>query len=250
MAAMVSSGALRFGQCPVASISTSRLPASRSWTYSPTACGAIASSAHCRTSAGRAHPLEVGAVVGEEGGAGEVRGDLGVGAAEAVRELLAQLGAVVVAHDHRRHRARPAEVVALQRLEQALDVLAVEAADVAVVVEVAGGGADEDEPGEALGLLGGGERADHRADGVPDEDDVASARAPRRSRGRPSRSRRAWRSGRGRTRRRRSRRCRRGRRARSGGPRRTPARRGATCSGRSRSRGRTASGGRRGGRGR
>ncbi len=42
-----------------------------------------------------------------------------------------------------------------------------------VVVDVARRGADEDELREPLGLLGGCEHADHRADRVPDEDHVA-----------------------------------------------------------------------------
>ena len=149
------------------------LSGSCAWTYSPTASGAITSSEHCSTSAGVLHAAEVGAVVGQERHAREVRGDLRVGAAEAVRELLAELRAVRVAHDHRRHRARPAEVVALERLEQPVDVLAREAADVALVVDVARRRPDEHEAAEALGLLRRRQHADHRADRVADEHDVA-----------------------------------------------------------------------------
>ena len=73
IAAMVSSGALRFGQWPVASSSDERAArASARWTYSPTAGGAITSSAHCSTSVGDRDPRQVGAVVGEEGHAREV----------------------------------------------------------------------------------------------------------------------------------------------------------------------------------
>ena len=50
MAAMVSSGALRLGQWPVACIRTSSLPGIWRCTYSPTAGEAIASSRHCRIS--------------------------------------------------------------------------------------------------------------------------------------------------------------------------------------------------------
>ena len=53
---------------------------------------------------------------------GEPAGDRRVGAAEALGQLGAELRAVGVPHDHRRHRARPAEVVALERVEQLVDV--------------------------------------------------------------------------------------------------------------------------------
>nr|WP_225311325.1 hypothetical protein [Microbispora cellulosiformans] len=46
-----------------------------------------------------------------------------------------QLGAVRVAHDHGCHGAGPAEVVAVERLQQFLDVGLAEAAGVALVVE-------------------------------------------------------------------------------------------------------------------
>src|SRR5687767_7751870 len=52
ISSMVSSGALRFGQWPVAFITTSRLPGRWRCTYSPTAMGAITSSEHCNTSDG------------------------------------------------------------------------------------------------------------------------------------------------------------------------------------------------------
>jgi hypothetical protein len=67
-------------------------------------------------------PGEVGAVVGEERHAGEVPGDLG-----SVRQKLfvssSPSSGGRVADDDRRHRARPAEEVAVERLEQSLDVL-------------------------------------------------------------------------------------------------------------------------------
>ena len=115
---------------------------------------------------------EVGAVVRGEGDPGEVPGDLRIGAAEAVGQLVAELRPVGVAHDHRGHRARPAEVVAVQRLQQPVDVLGREPADVLAVVDVARRGTDQHQPAEALRLAIGGEHADHRADRVADEHDV------------------------------------------------------------------------------
>src|SRR4051794_8987586 len=56
IAAIVSSGALRFGQWPVARMSTISLPGMLRCTYSPTHCGAITSSEHCRISERTARP--------------------------------------------------------------------------------------------------------------------------------------------------------------------------------------------------
>ena len=72
----------------------------------------------------------------------------------------------------RRHRPGPAEEVALQRLEQLLDVGAAEAAAVRVVVDVARRRADEHQRADPPGLADRGQHADHRADRVPDEDGV------------------------------------------------------------------------------
>ena len=104
----------------------------------------------------RAHPLEIAPVVGKKRRAREGSGDLGVRPAEAVGELLAEFGPVRVAHDHRRHRARPPKVVALKRSQQARDVLLREAADVPLVVEIARRGPDKHQAGEALGARGRG----------------------------------------------------------------------------------------------
>ena len=172
MAAIVSSGALRFGQCPVAVEPHQLAVGELRSTYSPTHVGGDRVVARTAGRGSASHPRQVGAVVGQERDAREVPGDLRVRAAEAVGQLLAELGPVRVAHDHRRHRARPAEVVAVQRLEQALDVLAREPADVVPVVDVARRRADQDEPLEPLRLLHGGEHADHRADRVADEHHV------------------------------------------------------------------------------
>ena len=136
IAAIVSAGALRFGQWPVAFMLHEPLPGIWRWTYSPTACGAITSSAHCRISVGRSNGGEVRPVVGEERHAGEMRRDrrdpCGRSCWSAPPPSSGRSG---VAHDHRRHRARPAEIVAVQRLEQPVDVGAREPADVVVVVD-------------------------------------------------------------------------------------------------------------------
>jgi hypothetical protein len=111
----------------------------------------------------------VGAVIGEEGHACEVLGDLRVVAAEAVGQLLAQLRLVGRAHDDRRHATGPAEVIGLERLEEFVDVVAVEAADIVAVVDVARRWPDHDLGHEAFRRLDGGEQADHGADRMADE---------------------------------------------------------------------------------
>jgi hypothetical protein len=112
----------------------------------------------------------VGPVVGQEGGAREVLGDVRIVAAEAGGQLLAQFRLVGRAHDGRRQVAGPAEVVRLHRLEQFVDVRAREAAEVVLVVDIAGGGTHHDLGGEALRRLDRGQQPDHGADGVADED--------------------------------------------------------------------------------
>ena len=76
------------------------------------------------------------AMVGREGHLGEVLRDVGIGAAEAVRQFDAQFRLVGRAHDRRRHGARPTQVVALERAQQRLDVLTLETADVVAIVDV------------------------------------------------------------------------------------------------------------------
>lgn len=116
----------------------------------------------------------IGAVVRGEGDAGEVLGDLGIVAAEAVRQFLAQLGPVGRAHDGRRHAARPAEVIRIHRLQQFVDVFVAEAADVIAVVDVARRRTDHHLRHEALRRLDGGQQADHGADRMADEDHRAA----------------------------------------------------------------------------
>jgi len=73
------------------------------------------------------------------------------------------------------HGRRPAEVVALERVQQLVDVSALEAAEVVNVVEVARGRADEHQCREQLGHGDRGGHPDHRRNGVPNEDDVTQS---------------------------------------------------------------------------
>src|ERR1700716_3287510 len=67
----------------------------------------------------------------------EFLGDRGIGPAEAVGELLSELGTVGVAHDGRRHLRRPSHVVLLQEGKKFLDLLHAEAADIIPLVDIA-----------------------------------------------------------------------------------------------------------------
>lgn len=119
---------------------------------------------------------EVRAIVGHEGHPGEPPGDLRVGPAEAVGQLGGELRPLGVAHDRRGHGARPAEMIAVEELEQLLDLVAGEAADIIAVVDVARRGADEHQRVEQLGRRLRREDADHRAYRMPDENASGHAR--------------------------------------------------------------------------
>ncbi len=110
------------------------------------------------------------AMIRQERDACEMLGNLGIGLAEAVRQLCAEFGAVGCTHDHRRHVARPAEVIALEGGEQFIDVSTLEAADVIAVVHVARRRADHHVADDAARPLEIGQHADHGADRMTDED--------------------------------------------------------------------------------
>ena len=174
----VSRGALSWGQCPVASSVTSTLPGMCCVHVRPHlgwGDHVLSALQHQR----RDRDLrEVGAVVGQEGGAGEHLGDVRVHLAEAVRQLLAQLRPLGIAHDHRRHGRGPAQVVVAQRLEELLDVRPAEPPAVVAVVDVARRRGHEHQLGEPLRLESRREHADHRADRVPDEHHLAQIQLP------------------------------------------------------------------------
>jgi hypothetical protein len=69
-----------------------------------------------------AHARHVGAIVREEGDARELAGDVGIGCTEAVGQCLAKLRPVGIAHDRRRHRRRPTEMIVGQELEHLFDL--------------------------------------------------------------------------------------------------------------------------------
>ena len=112
----------------------------------------------------------VGPVVGQEGDAGELARDFRIGAAEAVGQLRAELGPVRIPHDHGGHRARPAQIVTVERFQEPFDILPGEPADVVAVIDVAGGRPDEDQRLEAFRLLDRRQDPDGGAHRVADED--------------------------------------------------------------------------------
>ena len=58
---------------------------------------------------------QVGTVVRQERGPSELLGDDRIGTTETCGQFCPQLGSVRIADDHRRHRRRPAEIVAVER---------------------------------------------------------------------------------------------------------------------------------------
>ena len=119
---------------------------------------------------------KVGPVVGIERDAREFLRDVGVGPAEAVGELLAKLRPVGIAHDHGRHRGGPAHVIVGEEVQEFGDLLFLEAADIAFVVDIAGRRPHHDEALEHARRLERREQADHRAHGMADEDRVLQAK--------------------------------------------------------------------------
>ena len=85
-----------------------------------------------------AHCREIGAVVREKGDASEMLGDRRVGPAKTLGKLGGKFRSIIVLHNHRRHGARPAEMIIGKRLQEAVDIAPVEAANVRPVVDVAG----------------------------------------------------------------------------------------------------------------
>ena len=106
------------------------------------------------------------AVIREEGHAGELLGDVRLGAAEALGERLAQVRLRRGAHDHRGHGAGPAQVVAVEGVEQVVDVVALETADIFLGIDIAWRWANHHVCGNAAREETVGEGADHRADRV------------------------------------------------------------------------------------
>src|SRR5581483_7292620 len=100
----------------------------------------------------------------KESGSRETLLDLRVGPAEAGGEFRAELRPVSIPHDHRGHSAGPAQVVAVQRGEQLLDVRLAEAPLVAVIIEIARRGSHQHQGTEPIRLAGSGEYPDHGTD--------------------------------------------------------------------------------------
>ena len=139
------------------------------WTYSPTQGGAMMSSRHCRTSVRASRRGRSARLSEKKVTRANWRAISGSVAQKLLVERLAEFRPIGVAHDRRRHRRGPAEVVVGQELEEFLDLIVGKAADVVALVDVARRRSDHDEIGEHAGRLQAGERTDHRAHGMSDE---------------------------------------------------------------------------------
>ena len=118
---------------------------------------------------------KVGPVVGIEGDPREFLRDVRVGPAEAVGKLLAKLRPVGIAHDHGGHRGRPAHVIVGEEFQEFGNLLFLEAADIAFIVNIAGRRPYHDEAFEHARRLERREKADHRTNRMADEDRVLEA---------------------------------------------------------------------------
>jgi len=121
-------------------------------------------------------PRQAIAAVDHEHGAAERTRDVRIERAQPVAELAHQLGRALLAHRHRRERLRPRQLVALHRVEDALDLGALEAAEVVRrLVDEARRGAQQHQALEAPGLHGAREQADDAADRMADVGDALQA---------------------------------------------------------------------------
>src|SRR5215207_2198337 len=135
------------------------------------------SSLHCRNKSAGGNLCKISSIVGCEGDTGERLGDVGVGAAEAVDQLLAELGPVGIAHNGGRHSGGPTHVIVSEEIQKLVYLLSLEAADIAVVVNVSRRGADQNEALEQIRILERGENPNHCADRVPDENSLREPQA-------------------------------------------------------------------------
>lgn len=95
-----------------------------------------------------------------------------VGPAERLLQLGVQVGTIRVAHDDRRHRLRPAEVVRLDGLQEFVDISLGEASVIVAVVDIARRRRHHDEFGETARVVDDGQGADHRRHRMADEHHV------------------------------------------------------------------------------
>ena len=172
---MTSSGALRFGQCPVAfknhkfAVRHLLVHVLADRDRSDHVLAALQDERRYRDLP------KVCPVVGIECDAREFLRDIRVGPAEAVGELFAKLRPIGIAHDHRGHRGRPAHVIFGEEFQEFGDLLFLEPADIAFVIDIAGRRPHHDEALEHPRRLERREQADHRTDRMADEHRVLQA---------------------------------------------------------------------------
>ena len=104
-------------------------------------------------------------------------GDLWIGPTEAVGELFAKLGSTGVAHDGGRHGGGPAHMIAVEKIQQFLNLIRAEAAGVAILVDVPRRRADQYQTFEEFRGLLCSQDADHGAHRMADKDTVLDVRA-------------------------------------------------------------------------
>lgn len=90
-------------------------------------------------------------------------------------KLLGKLRNVEIAHDYRRHGSRPSDVIALQCVEQAVDIRLLHPSVILSGIDVAGRRTDHGQSLERLRLSDSGQSADHGTDRVADKVDLLQA---------------------------------------------------------------------------
>src|SRR5580658_4685133 len=61
-----------------------------------------------------------------------------IGATKTVGEFLCQFWPIRISHDHRCQCRRPSKIIAVEKFQQSVDILAIEAANIVAIVDIAG----------------------------------------------------------------------------------------------------------------
>ena len=151
MTAIVSSGALMCGQCPVAFISRKVFSGISRARNSPAEIGAIVSSLHCMIRDGRCSFVKSFRLSERKVISAKRRAIFGSVAQKALLQLRAQLAPLSRPHHHRREETRPPQIILVHHLEQTLDIPPLETPDVIRrIINVRSRRAHEEEPFKSL----------------------------------------------------------------------------------------------------
>jgi len=120
----------------------------------------------------RLYSGKIAAAIGQKSYLGKVFRYLRICAAKAVGKLGGEFGTIWILHDDRGHGLSPTERIAIEKVQQAIDISFCEASDIIAIVDVARGGADENELFKKGRRCDGCQESDHSAHRVADKNDA------------------------------------------------------------------------------